>query len=214
MERKRYIRRKITYRKSYYEAWPEDVVYETEDALAVYQRKFKYVQFGVTNNLKRKFDEHHRRDPISWSAMRVKFRTDNPLYIKKLIDIISDNPAYINNQIYFPQTISMFDKRPTYYVYFMVGKRRKSKFVEETVEEYLSHQNHTIQERIGMTLLKLRKNKRMTQQTLSKRSHVNTHYISEIENGKTNASLAVIERLAFGIGIKLSDFFEYVENIE
>ena len=70
----------------------------------------------------------------------------------------------------------------------------------------------TIQEKVGKTIIKLRKEKGMSQETFAYESGIDRRYMSDIENGKRNISLDILERVADKLGIKLSEFFLEVEN--
>jgi len=53
----------------------------------------------------------------------------------------------------------------------------------------------------------------MTQRELDRRSHVGYRFISELEIGKENPSLATVLRLADGLGCELSDLFPPQLNV-
>ena len=71
----------------------------------------------------------------------------------------------------------------------------------------------TIQEKVGKTIIKLRKERSMSQETFAYESGIDRRYMSDIENGKRNISLDILERVADKLEIKLSEFFLEVENI-
>ena len=71
----------------------------------------------------------------------------------------------------------------------------------------------TIQEKVGKTIIKLRKERGMSQETFAYESGIDRRYMSDIENGKRNISLDILERVADKLEIKLSEFFLEVENI-
>ena len=71
----------------------------------------------------------------------------------------------------------------------------------------------TIQEKVGKTIIKLRKEQRMSQETFAYESGIDRRYMSDIENGKRNISLDILERVADKLGIKLSEFFLEVDKI-
>ena len=70
----------------------------------------------------------------------------------------------------------------------------------------------TIQEKVGKTIIKLRKERGMSQETFAYESGIDRRYMSDIENGKRNISLDILERVADKLGIRLSEFFLEVEN--
>ena len=71
----------------------------------------------------------------------------------------------------------------------------------------------TIQEKVGKTIIKLRKEQGMSQETFAYESGIDRRYLSDIENGKRNISLDILERVADKLGIKLSEFFLEVDKI-
>ena len=54
----------------------------------------------------------------------------------------------------------------------------------------------TIQEKVGKTIIKLRKERGMSQETFAYESGIDRRYMSDIENGKRNISLDILERVA------------------
>ena len=70
----------------------------------------------------------------------------------------------------------------------------------------------TIQEKVGKTIIKLRKEQGMSQETFAYESGIDRRYMSDIENGKRNISLDILERIADKLGIKLSELFLKVEE--
>ena len=69
----------------------------------------------------------------------------------------------------------------------------------------------TIQEKVGKTIIKLRNERGMSQETFAYESGIDRRYMSDIENGKRNISLDILERVAIKLGISLSDFFQIAE---
>ena len=72
----------------------------------------------------------------------------------------------------------------------------------------------TIQEKVGKTIIKLRKEQGMSQETFAYESGIDRRYMSDIENGKRNNSLDLLERVVDKLGIRLSEFFLEVEMIK
>ena len=72
----------------------------------------------------------------------------------------------------------------------------------------------TIQEKVGKTIIKLRKERGMSQETFAYESGIDRRYMSDIENGKRNISLDILERVADKLGIRLSEFFLEVEGLK
>ena len=53
----------------------------------------------------------------------------------------------------------------------------------------------------------------MSQETFAYESGIDRRYMSDIENGKRNISLDILERVADKLGIKLSEFFLEVISV-
>lgn len=71
----------------------------------------------------------------------------------------------------------------------------------------------TLQEKLGKAVTQLRKERNISQEQFAFDSGIARKYMSEIENGKRNISLDVIERLARALRMRPSELFEYVEEI-
>jgi len=71
----------------------------------------------------------------------------------------------------------------------------------------------TLQEKLGKAVAQLRKQRNISQEQFAFDSGIARKYMSEIENGKRNISLDVIERLAHAFRMRPSQLFEYVENL-
>jgi len=63
---------------------------------------------------------------------------------------------------------------------------------------------------LGMRILYLRKQKGWSQEDLSLEADINKNYICDLENGRRNPSLEIIERLAKAFGISISELFKGV----
>ena len=70
----------------------------------------------------------------------------------------------------------------------------------------------TIQQKVGITIRELRKERGMSQETFAYESGIDRRYMSDIENGKRNISIDILERIADKLGIPLSEFFLKVEK--
>ena len=64
--------------------------------------------------------------------------------------------------------------------------------------------------RFGQRLQRARKKKGMEQIDLAVAAKLTRNYISQIENGKQEACLRTIEKLATGLGVSLSQLFRGV----
>ncbi|MGG4035871.1 helix-turn-helix transcriptional regulator [Paenibacillus cisolokensis] len=61
---------------------------------------------------------------------------------------------------------------------------------------------------IGSRITKLREEKGLTRYRLAIKSGISFSYMSAIEEGKHSPSLDVVEKVASGLGIKLSELFQ------
>ena len=69
------------------------------------------------------------------------------------------------------------------------------------------------QEQLGMRIRFLRQQKRWSQEDLALNANINKNYISDLENGRRNPSLEILERIAVAFGISLAELFKGVETI-
>ena len=69
------------------------------------------------------------------------------------------------------------------------------------------------QEQLGMRIRYLRKKLRWSQEDLAFNANINKNYISDLENGRRNPSLDILERISIAFGITLEELFKGVESI-
>lgn len=69
------------------------------------------------------------------------------------------------------------------------------------------------QEQLGMRVKFLRKQKHWSQEDLALESNINKNYICDLENGRRNPSLDILERLADAFSITLQELFKGIESI-
>lgn len=69
------------------------------------------------------------------------------------------------------------------------------------------------QEQLGMRIKFLRNQRKWSQEDLAFAANINKNYISDLENGRRNPSLDILERIAIAFGITLADLFRGVETI-
>lgn len=69
------------------------------------------------------------------------------------------------------------------------------------------------QEQLGMRIKYLRKKRGMSQFDLSLESNVNKNYICDLENGRRNPSLEILERIADAFGITLEELFKGISSV-
>ena len=72
----------------------------------------------------------------------------------------------------------------------------------------------TIQEKLGKAIVNLRKERGLSQEIFAYDAGIDRRYMSDIENGKRNLSLDIIERISQKLGLKISELFAIVEGIE
>lgn len=61
---------------------------------------------------------------------------------------------------------------------------------------------------LGSRLMDLRKKRQMSMRDLAKRSGVSTSFISQVETGKTNPTVAKLQNLATALGVPVNYFFD------
>ena len=69
------------------------------------------------------------------------------------------------------------------------------------------------QEQLGMRIRFLRQQHRWSQEDLALIANINKNYISDLENGRRNPSLDILERIAVAFNISLAELFKGVESI-
>ena len=69
------------------------------------------------------------------------------------------------------------------------------------------------QEQLGMRIKYLRQKRRWSQEDLALNSNINRNYISDLENGRRNPSLEILERITVALDITLEELFKGIESI-
>ena len=72
----------------------------------------------------------------------------------------------------------------------------------------------TLQEKLGKAIIQLRKQRGLAQEKFANDAEIDRRYMSDIENGKRNISIDVIERVANCLGLSVSELFSVAENID
>ena len=67
---------------------------------------------------------------------------------------------------------------------------------------------------LGKAIIQLRRLKGFSQESFANEAGVDRRYMSDIENGKRNVSLDILNRIASCFDLTLSTLFNYVENSE
>lgn len=70
----------------------------------------------------------------------------------------------------------------------------------------------TTAEKLGRVIIELRKAKGVSQETMANEAQIGRKYMSDIENGKRNLSLDLLERIATYFNLPLSELFKQVEK--
>ena len=71
-----------------------------------------------------------------------------------------------------------------------------------------------IHQKTGLAIVQLRKEQGISQYNLAIKANITFRYLSDIENGKRNLSLNIIEKIATALGVKTSKIIEIAENME
>lgn len=72
----------------------------------------------------------------------------------------------------------------------------------------------SLQKKLGITLKALRAEKGVSQEKLALNTGIDRRYMSDIENGRRNVSLEIIEKLAAFFEMKVSEFIQKIEQRE
>ena len=71
----------------------------------------------------------------------------------------------------------------------------------------------SLQVDLGRTISRLRKEKGYSQEAFANEAGIDRRYMSDIENGKRNISIDILERVCNKLGIKISEFFIELEKV-
>jgi len=69
------------------------------------------------------------------------------------------------------------------------------------------------QEQLGKRIKFLRQQRHWSQEYLALNANINKNYISDLENGRRNPSLEILEKIAKAFNISLEELFRGVETI-
>ena len=84
-----------------------------------------------------------------------------------------------------------------------MGKRKRDKDLDGFEK---------IQQNLGSVIREERKRSRLTQEDLSKKTGLTRECICMYETGKRMHSIATLEKISLGLGLKLSELFRRVEK--
>ncbi len=65
----------------------------------------------------------------------------------------------------------------------------------------------TIHERIGKRITQLRNAKKLSQQKFAYEADIERSYLTHIEKGRKNISIATLKKIADALGVSLNEFF-------
>ncbi len=68
------------------------------------------------------------------------------------------------------------------------------------------------QTQFGENFKRIRKRKKMSQDAVAESSETSPSYISAVETGKANPTLATVEALAKGLGVDVADLFLFLAS--
>jgi transcriptional regulator with XRE-family HTH domain len=64
-----------------------------------------------------------------------------------------------------------------------------------------------VRKRVGLAVQRHRHHKGLSQEELAHTADIHQAYLSDVENGKRNPSILVLERIALGLGVDIEEFF-------
>jgi len=68
-----------------------------------------------------------------------------------------------------------------------------------------------IKEKIGLRIRGLRKELNLSQEALALKSEVDRTYMTDVENGRRNVSVEILEKIITALKISFSEFFNSTE---
>lgn len=68
-----------------------------------------------------------------------------------------------------------------------------------------------LKEKVGLRIRQLRKEQELSQEALGYKAEVDRTYVTDVENGRRNVSVEILERLIKGLGISVAEFFNSKE---
>ena len=72
---------------------------------------------------------------------------------------------------------------------------------------------NNMQEKLGVTIMRLRQNKGLSQEEFARRANITNSYISYIEHGKKAISIPMLERIASNLDLAISELFFEAEKL-
>ena len=68
-----------------------------------------------------------------------------------------------------------------------------------------------IKQKVGNRIRELRKNLEISQEALALKAEVDRTYVTDVENGRRNVSLEILERLIKALNVSVAEFFNSKE---
>lgn len=68
-----------------------------------------------------------------------------------------------------------------------------------------------IKQKIGLRIRELRKELQLSQEALAFKSEVDRTYVTDVENGRRNISVEILEKIIKALEVSISDFFNSKE---
>jgi transcriptional regulator with XRE-family HTH domain len=68
-----------------------------------------------------------------------------------------------------------------------------------------------IKSKIGRRIKELRKKEAITQEALAYNAEVDRTYVTDVENGRRNVSVEILERLVKALNVSFAEFFDSKE---
>ena len=68
-----------------------------------------------------------------------------------------------------------------------------------------------IKQKVGNRIRELRKDLELSQEALALKAEVDRTYVTDVENGRRNVSLEILERLIKALNVSVADFFNSKE---
>lgn len=65
--------------------------------------------------------------------------------------------------------------------------------------------------KIGLRIRQLRKEQELSQEGLGYKAEVDRTYVTDVENGRRNVSVEILERLIKALGVSVAEFFNSKE---
>ena len=62
---------------------------------------------------------------------------------------------------------------------------------------------------LGSSIKEIRLEKKMTQEDLADKAHINVSYLAKIENGYVNTTVRYLIKLSRALGVKVQDLFPF-----